>query len=592
VKRKYDTFFFGFLLSIVIVFFTIRPLNSPWFRIITADGLGYYSYLPAKFIYNDKNLEFKWFDKVYNNYYNYNSFATPTENFTSRYKDKTINKYYAAVSFLQMPFFFGTRAFVKLFKLHDDGFSQPYQMGIGFAGVFYACLGLWFLRLLLFKLFQKEWVALLVPIFIFYGTNVFTYTIYIGTFSHIYSFCFIILSLYFAYCFFNEEEKRIRNLLLFLLCSLIVILVRPFNILFLLAVPAFIKVPFKLKFNFRELKWQHYGIILLAIIVVSYQFSTLYIQTGSFFPYTYTGERFYFNKPPHVFEILFSYKAGLFIYVPLSLICFFSLLFIKNKKQFLFLVGALAVVILLYSYWWYWIILNRTIVDFTGILGILLAFFLVNLNQKAVRPVLVIVFLCLGYYQLKAFQLRNVILDEHYTSKEYFWRNFFTLHLINIFPVPPQTIIEEITDEKCLTGDNDFLHDGNKTTLISETNAFSKACRYRIPDMFKKEGFKKIKTSFWVYIEKDVETYQVVFKFHSVANKDLAYVPCYVNQDKIRKGEWEYKEFGCDLPNNVVAGDSLDIFLWSDKYKGRFYIDKMKNQFFLCNDSYEMKMEQ
>ena len=50
LTKRFDKLFFVFILSIFFTFFYFRPLNSSWYRIITADGLGYYSYLPAKFI--------------------------------------------------------------------------------------------------------------------------------------------------------------------------------------------------------------------------------------------------------------------------------------------------------------------------------------------------------------------------------------------------------------------------------------------------------------------------------------------------------------------------------------------------------------
>ena len=167
-RNSYNRIFFLFFLSIIFTFFYFRPLNSEWFRIITADGLGYYSYLPAKFIYHDDSLNFNWFNDVYNEYYKYNSFETPVENFTSEYHGKQINKYYPGMSFLWMPFFLGVHAVCKVFGLHANGFSQPYQMAIGFATLIYTCLGLWYLRKFLLKLFKNELTAVLIPIMVYY----------------------------------------------------------------------------------------------------------------------------------------------------------------------------------------------------------------------------------------------------------------------------------------------------------------------------------------------------------------------------------------------------------------------------------------
>lgn len=398
----YRNIFFTFFLSIVFTFFYFRPLNSEWYRIITADGLGYYSYLPAKFIYHDKELDFKWFNDVYNKYYKYNSFQTPVENFTAEYKGKQINKYYPGQSFLWMPFFLGVHAICKVCGLHANGFSQPYQMAIGFAAVFYACLGLWFLRKLLQKLLKNELIALLVPIVVYYGTNLFTFTVYSGSFTHAYSFTFITMALYYAYCFFNEDEQKFKKGLLFLLCTMIVVFIRPINILFLLAVPAFMN-RIDIKEFFKQVKFTPAVILILSGIafLIYWQFSIIYTQTHSFFPNTYAQEKFRFERGSHVYEILLSYHAGWFLYVPIAVISFLSVFFIWKRKQNIFLFLLMALVIYLYSNWWYYTIFTRTVVDFTGITALLLGYFLYYIYQKKAlfKVTLTVILLSVGYFQ-------------------------------------------------------------------------------------------------------------------------------------------------------------------------------------------------
>ena len=396
--------FFTFLLSIIFTFFYFRPLNSEWYRIITADGLGYYSYLPAKFIYHDENLDFKWFNEVYDKYYKYNSFATPAENFTADFNGKQINKYYPGMSFLWMPFFLGVHAVCKVCGLNANGFSQPYQMAMGFATLAYCCLGLWYLRRFLLKLFKNELIALVIPIMVYYGTNLFTYTIYIGTFSHAYSFTFITMALYFAWCFFKEDEQKFKNGLLFTLCALIIVFIRPINTLFLLAVPAFIG-RLNIKEFFKQIKFTPLVLLIISVIgfFVFWQFYILYNQTGSFFPNTYHQEKFHFERGAHLKEILFSYHAGWFLYVPLALLSLLSLIFIGKRKQNAFLFLVLAVVIYLYSNWWYYTIFTRTVVDYTGVFALLAGYLLFYISQKPklFKAALTLMILSVFYFQLK-----------------------------------------------------------------------------------------------------------------------------------------------------------------------------------------------
>jgi hypothetical protein len=595
-RNLYNTIFFTFFLSIVFSFFYFRPLNSEWYRIITADGLGYYSYLPAKFIYSDENLDFNWFNDVYNQYYKYNSFATPVENFTAEFNGKQINKYYPGMSFLWMPFFLGVHAVCKVFGLHANGLSQPYQMAIGFAAVFYTCLGLWFLRKFLLKLFKNELIALLVPITIFYGTNLFTFTIYSGSFTHAYGFTFITMALYFAWCFFNEEQDKFKNGLLFLLCTMIVVFVRPINILFLLAVPAFM-TRINIKEFFQQIKFTPFIWLVISIMgLLSYwHFSILYTQTQSLFPNTYSNEKFHFERGAHVFDILLSYHAGWFLYVPIALISLLSIIFIGKRKQNLFLFLLLAIVIYLYSNWWFYTIFWRVIVDFSGIVALLLGYFLFYIfqKQKTFRITLTVVILSVFYFQLKAYQFRNSILDANYNYSDYYWKNFFTTHPLNIYPVHPKTILKKteyvynydnVNDSNIVS---EIKYEGKGALKLHVKNHFSEPHLFKMPDFTGEQGFSKIKTSFYVYFADSIKSMQLVYAFQN-KGKQLFYFTNYIQMDRIRYNEWDYKEIGCDVPREVTASDTVSIFFWNDWGVNKVYIDKVKHEFFLTDASMEM----
>src|SRR6476661_3867483 len=92
-KNKHNKWYAAFLVSILVMFLYFRPLNSPWHKFIAGDGLGYYSYLPATFIYHDSNYEFKWFNKVHDNNYVYSAFPYPDQNLLVQYQGRKINNY-------------------------------------------------------------------------------------------------------------------------------------------------------------------------------------------------------------------------------------------------------------------------------------------------------------------------------------------------------------------------------------------------------------------------------------------------------------------------------------------------------------------
>lgn len=500
------------------------------------------------------------------------------------------------MSFLWMPFFLGVHAVCKVFGLHANGLSQPYQMAIGFAAVFYTCLGLWFLRKFLLKLFKNELIALLVPIIIFYGTNLFTFTIYSGSFTHAYGFTFITMALYFAWCFFNEVQDKFKNGLLFLLCTMIVVFVRPINILFLLAVPAFM-TRINIKELVRQIKFTPFIWLVISIMgLLSYwHFSILYTQTQSLFPNTYSNEKFHFERGAHVFDILLSYHAGWFLYVPVALISLLSIIFIGKRKQNLFLFLLLAIVIYLYSNWWFYTIFWRVIVDFSGIVALLLGYFLFYIfqKQKTFRITLTVVILSVFYFQLKAYQFRNSILDANYNYSDYYWKNFFTIHPLNIYPVHPKTILKKTEYEYNYDDVNnsnivsEIKYEGKGALKLHVKNHFSEPHLFKMPDFTGEQGFSKIKTSFYVYFADSIKSMQLVYAFQN-KGKQLFYFTNYIQMDRIRYNEWDYKEIGCDVPREVTASDTVSIFFWNDWGVNKVYIDKVKHEFFLTDASMEM----
>lgn len=351
-EKRYNQFFVVFIVSVILVFFYLRPLNSPWHKFIAGDGLGYYSYLPARFIHNDKNYDFKWFNRVYNANYIYSAFENPEQNILVEYEGRKINKFYQGLSYIWFPFFLAAHVFVKIFHYPPDGFSQPYQLAVGLASLVYLIIGLIFLRKLILKLFDNQFAAFLVPVSIFYGTHLFTYSIKGNCLSHAYSFTFLTLFIYYLHSFFNDEDKKLQNILLCLLFFVITGCIRPLNGLAILIVPAFVPAGFfKEKFKWEKLKANHLIILALVIGAVFNQLAITYLQTGSVFSYTYSGEKFYFNRS-RFFDALFSYYLGLFVYVPVTFVSMCGLSYLPMRKR-VFLLFFFLLVVFLYSSWWY-----------------------------------------------------------------------------------------------------------------------------------------------------------------------------------------------------------------------------------------------
>ena len=109
--------------------------------ILEADARGYYSYLPAIFIYQDLNYGFfdkiegyKYYDEHY--YYDYRMYQG----------DKCYNKCYLGTAVVQTPFFLLAHAITSIKGGDADGYSILYPIFINVAALFYLYLGIFFLN--------------------------------------------------------------------------------------------------------------------------------------------------------------------------------------------------------------------------------------------------------------------------------------------------------------------------------------------------------------------------------------------------------------------------------------------------------------
>lgn len=593
-KNNVSTVFTSFLVSVIITFFLVRPLNSPWHPFIAGDGLGYYSYLPAQFIYNDKDYSFYWFNRVHNENYSYSAFENPEDNLLVKHGYRKINKYYQGLSFVWMPFFFVAHYIAKVSGYAADGFSLPYQWAIGFASLLYLLIGLQYLRKLLLKLFQNELASVVVPAVIFYGTHLFTYAISANSLSHSYSFTFIVLFLYYLQCFAQDDERRTRNFLLAALFLAISISIRPLTGLIVLLIPVFIREwrIFK-ELKFYGLQRRDYLLLGLIVAVVAYVARINYIQTGSVFSYTYSDERFYFDRP-EFFNALFSFHNGLFVYVPCVLVSLGGIPFLNRRMRFtipLFFFG----VVFLYSCWWFWPITKRALVDFYVLPAIMLGA-LLN-SDKAGKWILALFAVCVIYFQFKSWQMSKGILDEYATYAEVFWRNFFRIEKANMYLIPPSTVLdkeEHFEDFENLVNDNVSTakkYSGEKSFLINGKYYIADMVKNDYPLLFRSKDFKKVRLSFRCYFTEEVEQTHVFFRFFNKENQEVISVPFYLNEEDIIRGKWDFKAFGYEIADTALINnrkvDKVVFTLWNVNGKGEIYVDDVKTEYVLTNKSFE-----
>ena len=288
------------------------------------DGNGYYAYLPAFFIYHD--LHFGFFDEIASR----EGYENMAFEYRYDYEGNIINKYYAGTAIAQAPFFLAAHLLSFIMGEPMDGYSLYYLVFINIASLFYLMASLILINkiLHLYKIQPLNRAISLVTLV--FGTNLFYYSVYEPSMSHVYSLAFVSLFVYSIVSYFHSYENK--YIFISALSLGIIALIRPANVLVVTAIPFLAGDWQTLKRGAAHIITRPASILfslLLLLIPILTQFVIYKIQTGHFWVYSYGEERFYFNQP-HIIKMLFSYRKGLFIYTPLW---FFSLGGLIDRDQ-------------------------------------------------------------------------------------------------------------------------------------------------------------------------------------------------------------------------------------------------------------------
>lgn len=411
------------LLFSLLISFNANKKNNNLENIIRADGLGYYSYLPALFIYND--FSFSFVDNISENHPQID-FGNGFLNDTNKGK---VNKYYVGVSLLMLPFFIIAHILALIFGSNPDGYSEWYQMAVLFAGNFYLFLGCYFTKKLLLNVIKNKFYILTILVTIVFGSNLFFYTSNYVSHSHIYSFSAISAFLYFSSKFFETDLKKYLFFLAIILG--IIVLLRPTNILVVFVFLFYAKSTQKFSIAFLK-HWKSFFLSLfLFLTIILIQPLIYYLQTGSWFVWSYGKEGFNFANP-QIFNTLFSYQKGFFVYAPIIFISFFGFynLWRASRYQFMILFTFVLLSVYIVSSWWCWwygaSLGQRAFVDYYSIFAILFAYLLssINLNKKSGTLVFCVSLLSVVYSQIQTYQYRKIIIHWEAMNEDKFWFTF------------------------------------------------------------------------------------------------------------------------------------------------------------------------
>jgi hypothetical protein len=415
-------------LALCLGFFLFNIIDNKRYQneIIQNDVIQYYSYLPAYFIENDVTLTFlNKYKKIPPNIYWH--LVAPDG---KRYFKMTMG-----LSILYSPFFFGAHCFaINNQTFPADGYSLPYKIGLVISTLFYAMLGLWLLQKLLSNYYNK-YVVSIVVIVIGIGTNFYNYASNNDLLmSHVYSFFLFALFLNLVVYWFKQPQI-LTALFLGLVLGLIA-LVRPTNAIIGLALVFYgvnnwseLKMRFTFFFNHFP---QVIMMVFFAIMVWVPQMIYWKMQIGSYLYFSYAGESFFWNNP-HIFEILFGFRKGLFIYTPLIMLSYFGIFFcFKQLKLWrLTLITFIPLNLYIMSCWWCWwyggSFGQRPMIDSFPLLAIPMAELIntmLNRSKWFIAPLTLVFsfFIYLNIFQ--SFQYEKGLIHYDSMSKEAYFKIF------------------------------------------------------------------------------------------------------------------------------------------------------------------------
>lgn len=540
--------------------------NKGYTRIISSDGVGYYYYLPNTFLS----------DKITN--------QTPDKRFFNEVNGKGVNKYYVGTAvamypFFEMGFLFGDK------EKKITGFKPSYHKAISIAGLFYLLGGLFFIRAFFRQYKFKEWKISISILLLFFGTNLMAYAILMPSMSHIYSFFFISGFLYFAKNF--SEFHQPKHLFLGMAFLAMVILIRPLNGIIIFALPFLAGSWMSLKELLSAILKPVWLIISLAILcsILFIQSYFWHLQCGEWIVWSYGNEGFYFLKP-YLWEVLFSFRKGAFIYTPLLVVSVFglSILIRKNKFQGWSLFLFFAVLVYLVSSWWNWYygpsFGQRPFVEFYGLSALLIAFVFRDIQKKQFKIVLITFsFFCVFLNLIQTYQYHvGIISSWDMNAKKY---EYTFLKTGKEF-------------QGCLGGNNDMmLFDAQEKEVYNKTFDFeteqNKYIDYSNSE-FKLDVTIPVNESFiterGVYVKaklkrKDLELSRkngalFVIEIFSESGEKYHYGTFPVSEIPPRNTEnWVEEEYSIEIQKIRNPNDVIKIYIWNQE-KQPFLIDDIE----------------
>lgn len=400
-RKKHIIGVFGFILLALFLTFN-RHSKTGYFNYkseIWADKAGFYIYLPAVLKYNlDPKLFPESIDKKLGN-----GFQLDLEN------NKVHNKYTCGVAILQLPFYLMADLLARPMGYKADGFSPIYHWAVNIAAIFYLVFGLIFLKEFLSKRYSLN-ISYGVPLILFFGSNLFFYSIDETGMSHVYSFFLFSLLLFLLdKSKFMAKTSLVSSITIGIVMGLIV-LIRPTNIIFL-SVLVFLDLDSRQQFllRFKRILSRSLPLSLGIFIAILPQLLYWKYLHGSYVVYSYGEEGFNWSNPQLMLN-WFSTKNGLFTYTPLYFIIVIALFWMIKKRirNGLFITLIFLGLSYVLSCWWDWSFGcsfgARSYIEYLALLSLPLAFLFEQVKSMKLSKIIgfgsiISLIIVLNFYQ-------------------------------------------------------------------------------------------------------------------------------------------------------------------------------------------------
>lgn len=584
---------------VLVIFFCHHGFfSNPKSELIKSDGFGYYSYLPAKFIYHDPSYTFL------EKYHKENYESTGLQGFTNEVNGRKVNKYFIGVSVLLLPFFFLAHWLSMAFGFAPDGYSLLYQYFTGLGAIFYLWFGCRYCsRLMRMYGISQGTTAMVIPALVF-GTLLFHYTVFEPSMSHVYSFAAISGFLYFTKKATLEHEGR-HYFLAFIALGFIVLL-RPVNILVVLAIPFLAgnkTVLLQTIFAFFKRKRTLFISVLGFALLVSIQLLAWHKQTGSALLWSYSGEGFYFSDP-HIFGALFSYKKGLFVYTPIAFLALVGFFFLRKRlfeltSLFLFLLITVYVISSWHD-WSYGMSFGyRPLTDHFAFVALLAGFAFQLLTPLILKGAYALLLLaCIGLNQVQDFQYRHYILHWSIMSETKYWKVFLKTGDRFKGYLWDQMYYEDVHGNLLSSHTTDLeskkdpwevpkpfsagtaAHSGSQVSLTDSTNEYGATLVVKSGSIINKTGESYVRVKLWKYAEASDTGAFLVISIDSANGKNYSYWT--IPFEKIswhKTSQWEEVRFGAPLKGHGDPDDIIKVYVWNPT-RERLLLDDITVEFF------------